>query len=72
MDSKILNNKAEKNPETAKPDTNLSASKIIMALITKINKPKVTSVAGKVKKISNGLTTIFNNAITTATIIADT
>ncbi len=72
MDSKILNNKAEKNPETANPDTNLSASKIIMALITKINKPKVTSVAGKVKKINNGLTTIFNNAITAATIIADT
>ncbi len=45
---------------------------IIMALITKINRPKVTRVAGNVKKMSKGLTIIFNNAITIATIIAET
>ena len=68
----MLKNNAAKNPETAKPDTNLSAIKIIIALITKINKPKVTNVAGNVKKINKGLTTIFNSAITMATIIAET
>ncbi|MFT5213443.1 MAG: hypothetical protein ACI9WV_001165, partial [Patiriisocius sp.] len=31
----------------------------------------VTIVAGNVKKINKGLTTIFNKAITTATIIAE-
>ena len=68
----MLKSKAAKNPETAKPSTNLSAIKIIIALITKMNKPKVTNVAGKVKKISTGLTTMFNIAITVATIIAET
>jgi hypothetical protein len=71
IDNSILKSSAVKNPETAKPATNLSANKIIIALITKINKPKVTIVAGNVKKINKGLTTIFNKAITTATIIAE-
>lgn len=43
-----------------------------MAFITKINNPKVTIVAGSVKKIKSGLTIIFNKAITTATSIAET
>lgn len=68
----MLKNNAAKKPETAKPSTNLSAKMIITALITKINKPKVTIVAGNVKKINKGLTTMFSNAITTATIIAET
>ncbi len=71
-DSKTLNNSAAKNPETAKPSTNLSANNIMQALITKINKPKVTIVAGNVKKIKSGLTNMFSNDITTATIIAAT
>jgi hypothetical protein len=70
-DSKILKSSAAKNPETTKPATSLSANKMMIALITKINKPKVTIVAGNVKKINKGLTTIFNKAITTATIIAE-
>lgn len=49
----------------------MSANKIIIALITKRNKPNVTIVAGNVKKINKGFTTIFSNAITTATIIAE-
>ena len=70
-DSKTLNNSAQKNPSTAKPSTNLSANKMIHALITNRNKPKVTMVAGNVKNIKSGRTNIFNNEITTATIIAE-
>lgn len=70
MDSKMLKKKAAKNPETAKPSTNLSANNIIIAFITKRNKPKVTMVAGNVKKIKSGLTNKFNKAITTASIKA--
>ena len=71
IDNKILKSSAIKNPETAKPSTNLSAKMIIIAFTTNINKPKVISVAGNVRKINKGLTTMFNKAITTATIIAD-
>ena len=72
MDSNTLNNSAVKNPLTAKPATNLPANNMIIALITNKNKPRVTMVAGKVKKINNGRTNIFSNDITTATIIAVT
>ena len=68
----MLKNKAAQNPETAKPSTNLSANKIIQALITNKNNPKVTIVAGSVKKIKSGRTNIFSKEITTATIIAET
>ena len=71
MDSKTLNNNADQKPDTAKPSINLSANKIIHALITNKNKPKVTMVAGKVKNIKSGRTNMFNNEITIATIIAD-
>ena len=72
IDNNMLNNKAVKKPETAKSSINLSANNIIMALITKRNKPRVTMVAGSVKKINRGLTNMFSKEITTATIIADT
>ena len=68
----MLKNNAAQNPETAKPSTNLSANKIIQALITNKNNPKVTIVAGSVKKIKSGRTNIFSKEITTATIIAET
>ena len=68
----MLKNKAVKKPETAKLSINLSANNIIMAFITKRNKPKVTMVAGNVKKINKGLTNIFSKEIIRATIIADT
>ena len=71
IDSKTLNNNADQKPDTAKPSTNLSANKIIHALITNRNKPKVTMVAGNVKKTKSGRTNMFNNEITTATIIAE-
>jgi hypothetical protein len=72
IDNNMLNNNAVKKPETAKSSINLSANNIIMALITKRNKPKVTRVAGSVKKIKRGLTNIFSKEIIRATIIADT
>ena len=71
IDNRILKNNAAKKPDTEKPSTNLSAKRIIIALITNKKSPKVTKVAGKVKKTNNGLTNIFSNAITTATIMAD-
>ena len=71
-DNKILNNNAVKNPVTSKPSTSWSANKIMHALITKRNNPKVIMVAGKVKKIKSGRTNIFRSDITTATIIEDT
>lgn len=49
----------------------MSANKMMIALITNKNKPKVTIVAGNVKKIKIGFTNIFNNEITIATIMAD-
>ena len=71
IDSKTLNNRAAKKPDTAKPLTKLLANKMIHALITNKNKPKVTIVAGNVKNIMSGRINIFNNEITTATIIAE-
>lgn len=67
----MLKKSAAQNPETVKPSIKLSANKIIQAFITKIKSPKVTMVAGSVKKIKSGLTIIFKIAITTATIIAE-
>lgn len=70
-DNKILKTKAEKKLDTIKPPTKLAANRIIIALITNRNSPKVTIVAGNVKKINNGLTNIFKTAIAKATHIAD-
>ena len=70
MDNKILNNNADKKLDTRNPPTKLAANKIITAFITNKNKPKVTMVAGKVKKIKSGLTNMFNTAMANATQIA--
>lgn len=70
-DNKILKTNAEKKLDTIKPPTKFAASSIIIALITNRNSPKVTIVAGNVKKINNGLTNIFKTAIAKATQIAD-
>lgn len=67
MESNMLNNRAVKKPETTKPPTRLLASRIITALITNKNKPRVTIVAGSVKNISKGRTKRFSREITTAT-----
>lgn len=67
----MLKNKAAQKPDTAKPSINLSANKMIQALIINKNKPKVTKVAGRVNKMSNGRTNRFSKEITTATITAE-
>ena len=70
-DSSKLKSNATQNPETAKPSINLSANKIIMALMTNKNNPKVIIVIGKVNIISNGLTKIRKRPNTIATKMAD-
>lgn len=55
---------------TEKPGINLSASKIINALMTNKNRPKVTMVIGKVKITKMGFTNRFKTDKTAATTIA--
>ena len=52
----MLNSMAIKKPSTAKPLITEAASNISTALITKVNKPKVKRLIGKVIKIKTGLT----------------
>lgn len=69
-DKMILNKKAVKKESTVNPPTILSHTKIINALITNKNRPRVIKVMGKVKSIKIGLINTFNNPNTTATIKA--
>lgn len=66
----IPSKKAGQKPPTSNPGTSQLASIIIKALITKVNKPRVKILIGKVIKISNGFITIFMMPKTTATIKA--
>ena len=70
IDKIKLNNSAVKKFSTAKPATNLAQSKIIKALITKRNNPKVKNVTGSVSKTKSGFTNKFNNPKTIATQMA--
>ncbi len=70
MDKSILNNIAIQILLTENPSINLSASKIISALITNRNKPNVIMVIGSVRITNIGLTNKFKIDKTTATIIA--
>ncbi|TCL65631.1 hypothetical protein EV196_105296 [Mariniflexile fucanivorans] len=70
MESKILNSMAVQILLTEKPSINLSANKIINALIINRNKPKVTTVIGSVKITNMGFTNTFNIAKTIATMMA--
>jgi len=69
-DNNKLNNRAIQKPSTEKPVIKLFAIKMIKALITNKNKPKVTTVIGKVKITKIGLTKILSRPSTTATIMA--
>lgn len=69
-DKTILNIKAVIKPSTSKPPTIFVQSNTIKALITKRNKPKVSTVTGSVKNTMIGLIKMFNNPSTTATISA--
>tara|TARA_Y100000034_G_scaffold136654_2_gene214661 strand:+ start:70628 stop:70846 length:219 start_codon:yes stop_codon:yes gene_type:complete len=70
MDNRMLKKRAVRNPLTANPLTNLSAISMIKALMANKNRPRVTMVAGRVKKIKSGLTNMFKIAITRATMKA--
>lgn len=66
MVSKILNKSAQPIPCTVNPGTSQAASKIKLALITRVNKPKLIKLMGRVKISSTG----FIRALTTPKIIA--
>ena len=71
INNKILKSSAVKNPATEKCSNNLSANKIMIALITaKINQ-KLQLLLVMLKKQIFGFTNIFNSKITIATIMAD-
>ena len=70
-DKSKLNSNAVQNPLTAKPFINLAAKRMITALITKRNKPKVMIVIGKVKTTKIGFKKASNSAKTIAKIMAD-
>jgi len=70
MDKTTLNNKAVQNESTLNPETKLSHSKIITALMTNKKRPKVITVTGSVNKTNTGFTNMFSNPKTTETIIA--
>lgn len=65
-----LKNKAVKKVSTLKPPTIFVHNKIISALITNKNNPKVTIVTGKVSTTKMGLIKILSNPRTMATINA--
>ena len=68
-ESKMLKNRAVQKESTAKPPTILEHRIMIRALMTNKNNPKVTIVAGNVKKTSKGLIKVLSNPSTTAMII---
>ena len=70
-DKSKLNSNAVQNPLTEKPFINFAAKRMIAALITKRNKPKVMMVIGKVKMTKIGFTKASNTANITAKIMAD-
>ncbi|GGE38688.1 hypothetical protein GCM10010832_18710 [Psychroflexus planctonicus] len=67
IDSKRLNKSAYQKPLTSKPVTIASQIRIINAFTTNRKRPKVKTVIGSVKRISRGLTKIFNKAKRAAT-----
>ena len=70
MDKIILKIKAVQNESTLKPPTISVQKRIINALITNKNNPKVKMVAGKVNITNIGFINILSNPKTTATIKA--
>lgn len=72
IDNRTLKIKAVQNPLTPNPSINLSAKRIIRALITKRNNPRVKMVTGNVKIIKIGFTKRLRIAKTKATIMAPT
>ena len=71
MDSSRLKSNAYQNPSTENPSSNLSASRIIIAFITRRKRPSETIVMGNVSSTMKGLTKAFSNQSTIASMIAD-
>lgn len=69
-DSSILNNTAYQKPSTLNPSIKYPAVKMIQALMTNKNNPRVSMVTGRVNIINSGLIVASNIASTTATISA--
>ena len=70
MDNRILKSKAVQKLETPNPSINLSAKRIMSALMTNKNKPNVKMVTGNVNMTKMGFTNKFRIAKTMATIKA--
>ncbi len=66
----MLNIKAERKPLTAKPETTEAAMRIIMVLMTKVNKPRVRKFMGRVKITRKGFRKVLRTPKTTETITA--
>ena len=69
-DNIMLNNNAVQKLSTLKPPTILSHNRIINALMTSRNSPKVINVIGNVSITMMGLIKILSKPRTTATIKA--
>ena len=69
-DNKTEPNNALKNPSTSNPGAIHPANINISALITKLNKPNVKKLIGKVIICKNGLINVLISAITIQTNIA--
>ena len=70
-DNATLNISAHQKPSTLIPFVNLSAKRIINALITNENNPKVRMVIGKESKDKIGLTIRLSKPKTMAKIMAE-
>ena len=70
MESNKPKIKAQRKPFILMPETNLSASSIMITLITKRKRPKVIIVRGSVKRTNNGFRIKLRTAKTNAKIIA--
>lgn len=70
MDNRMLKSMAIQMLLTEKPGINLSANKMMRALMTNKNKPKVTMVMGNVKITKIGFTNRFKTDNTAATTTA--
>lgn len=70
IDNKRPKINAHRKPFIEIPETNLSASSMIITLMTKRNSPNVIIVRGSVKRISKGFTIKLSTANTRAKITA--
>jgi hypothetical protein len=70
MDTIRLNRSAHQKPSISVPGIIESAIKMITALITSKNNPRVNMVKGIVRRMSRGFSVIFSNASRAARIKA--